>query len=229
MIVRSMSRWMTSAAAAGTMLLALAGPAQAAPTLRALWNMDSVPTMADSAGGDNNGTASNIIMSSDGYYTFDGATSIASVPNKANLNPGTSNIRLEVKINATSAPAPGETFDIIRKGTSRTLTGYYKIELRTTSTGVVNAACIFKDKDKVVGSAVYRIPTTGWVAITCTKTTATATTPGTVSLALNGVTKRTTTKSVGTISNTSGVFIGGKGDGTDVFSGLMDYASITIG
>jgi len=227
--VRIKSRLLVMAATAGTLILALAGPAEAAPTLRALWNMDSLPTMVDSAGGDNNGTTSNITLTSDGFYSFNGTTSVASVPNKGNLNPGTSNIKVEVKFNATSAPAAGETFDVIRKGTSRTSTGYYKIELRTTSTGAVNAACIFKDNLKVVGSAVYRIPTTGWVTVTCTKTTATATTPGTVALALNGVTKRTTTKNVGSVSNTSGVFVGGKGDGTDVFLGLMDYASITIG
>lgn len=226
--MRSTSRWMTTAAAAGAMLLAIAGPAQAAPTLRAQWNMDSVPTMVDSAGGDNNGTTTNVAMSADGFYTFDGATSIASVPNKANLNPGSYNVKVEVRLNVATPPASGESYDIIRKGTSKTLTGYYKIELKGTSTGM-NAACIFKDKAKVVGQAIYPIPSQTWTTITCTKTTATATTPGTVTLAVNGTTKRTTTKTVGAISNTSGVFIGGKGDGTDVFSGLMDYASITIG
>jgi Concanavalin A-like lectin/glucanases superfamily len=221
MSVRSMSRWMTTAAAAGTMLLALAGPAQAAPTLRAQWNMDSVPTMVDSAGGDNNGTTSGITMSLDGYYSFDGLSSIAKVPNKANLNPGTANITVEARINVATPPANGESYDIIRKGTSRTLTGYYKIEVRGTSTGM-NAACIFKDKNKVVGSAVLKMTSQTWTTITCAKTGTT------VTLTVNGAT-RTITKTVGTISNTSGVFIGGKGDGTDVLSGLMDYASITIG
>jgi hypothetical protein len=36
-------------------------------------------------------------------------------------------------------------------------------------------------------------------------------------------------KTLGSLGNTSGVNIGGKGDGTDVFDGLMDKASITIG
>ena len=60
------------------------------------------------------------------------------------------------------------------------------------------------------------------MTITCTKTATT------VTLVANGTT-RTTARSVGAITHTAGVYIGGKGDGTDVFSGLMDYARITIG
>jgi Concanavalin A-like lectin/glucanases superfamily len=223
--VRKLSRWMATSSAAGAMLIAVAAPAHAAPTVLAQWNMDAVPTMVDSAGGDNNGKATAITMSPDGYYTFNGTSSIASVPaTKAkNLNPGALDIKVEARINATTAPSPGETFDIIRKGTSGTAGGYYKIELKTTSTGVVNAACIFKDKAKVVGQAIGRIATTGWQTLTCTKTATT------VTLAVDGVTKKTTIKSVGTTANTAGVIVGGKGNGTDVFSGLMDYASITIG
>jgi hypothetical protein len=214
---------MAISSAAGALLLAVAAPAHAAPTVQARWNMDRAGTMVDSAGGDNNGKTTAITMSPDGFYTFNGTTSIATVPNKANLNPHASDIEVEARINATSAPSPGETFDIIRKGTSKTAGGYYKIELKTTSGGLLNAACIFKDKTKVVGQAISRIATTGWQTLTCTKTATT------VTLAVNGVTKKTTTTSVGSITNTSGVFVGGKGDGTDVFSGLMDHASIAIG
>jgi hypothetical protein len=228
MAARQISRWIATTAAAGVLVVAASSPAQAAPTVRALWHMDAVPTMVDSVGGDNNGKTVGIAMR-DGYYAFDGTTSIASVPHKANLNPGTANMKIEVKVNATTAPAAGETFDLIRKGTSATVGGYYKIELKTTSTGAVNAACIFKDKNKLTGMAVGRVPATGWLTISCARArTATATT---VTLAVNGTTTRTTTtaKPIGAISNTSGVFVGGKGDGTDVFSGLADMASITIG
>ena len=219
--MRRMSRWTTIAAAVGAMTLAVAGPAQAAATLQAQWDMGAVGTMVDSAGGDNNGTTTNITMSPDGFYTFNGSTSIATVPHKANLNPGTSNIKVEARINTATPPAYGDSYDIVRKGTSTTAGGYYKIELKGTSTGM-NAVCIFKDKNKVVGRAAVRIPSQTWLTITCTKTVTT------VSVTV-GSTTRTTTKSVGEISNTAGVHVGGKGDGTDVFSGLMDHASITIG
>jgi hypothetical protein len=216
-----MSRWMTTSAAAGAVILALASPAQAALTVRALWNMGSVPTMVDSAGGDNNGKTSAVTMTN-GFYDFNGTTSIASVPHNANLNPGTATIKVEMRLRVATRPANGESYDLIRKGTSKTSAGYYKMELRGTSSGM-NAACIFKNANKVVGSAVYPVPSRTWMTITCTKTATT------VTLALNGQVKRTTKKTVGSIGNTSGLFLGGKGDGTDVFSGLMDKASIAIG
>src|SRR3954470_22306904 len=103
-----MSRWMSSVVAAGVIAVAIASPAEAAPTVRALWNMDAVPTMVDSAGGDNNGKTTTVTMSPDGFYTFDGATSIVSVPQKANLNPGTANTTVEVKLNVAAPPANGE-------------------------------------------------------------------------------------------------------------------------
>ena len=211
---------MVTAVAAGMMAVVVASPAQAAPTVQALWNMDTVPRMVDSVGRDNDGTTSAITMSG-GHYAFNGTSSIAQVPNKANLNPGAAPITVEVRINTAKPPAPGETYDLIRKGTSGTAGGYYKIELRGKTGGGMNAACIFKDQNRVAGRAIGAVPATGWLTITCTKTA--------TSVTLTAGTTRTTTSSVGTIANTAGVFIGGKGDGTDVFSGLMDYAKITIG
>ena len=206
--------------AAAGMLALVTSPAQAAPTVVARWNMDAVPTMVDDVGGDNTGRTSAITMRG-GLYTFNGATSLAQVPHKANLNPGTANITMQARVNTATPPAPGETYDVIRKGPSGTAGGYYKIELRGKSGGGMNAACIFKDQKKVVGTAVGAVPSTGWQTITCTKTA--------TSVTLSAGVTRTTAKSVGAISNTAGVFIGGKGDGTDVLSGQMDYASITIG
>jgi len=213
-------RWMAGAAAAALMIVAAASPAQAAPTVRALWQMTEVPTMVDSAGGDNNGTTSAITMRQ-GFYDFNGATSIAAVPHNANLNPGTANIKLETRILADTAPASGDTYDLMRKGVSYTTGGYYKIELRGKAGGGMTVACIFKDRNRVAGYAIGSVPTKAWVTITCTKTATS------VTLVAGGT--RTTARVVGDISNTSGVFLGGKGDGTDVFDGLIDYASITIG
>jgi hypothetical protein len=221
MVVRSMSRWMTTAAAAGTIILALAGPAQAAGTVEALCNMDSLPTMVDSAGGDNNGSTNDVTLSG-GAYSFNGSTSIASVPNKDNLNPGTANIKIDVRLKVNAPPKRGASYDILRKGTSRTSAGYYKLELRGTSSGM-NAACIFKNANTVVATVTTPIPSKTWLTIDCIKTTKT------VSVAVNGSTKRTVSKTLGSLGNTSGVNVGGKGDGTDVFNGLIDKASITIG
>ena len=214
-------RWVTTAVAAGVVTVAVASPAQAAPTVQAHWNMGSVPDMIDSAGADNNGKTSNITMSG-GYYAFNGTDSIAQVPHKANLNPGPANIRVEARVNTSTPPAAGESYDIIRKGTSGTAGGYYKIEFRGKTGGGMSAACIFKDQNKVVARAIASVPSTGWLTVTCTKTATS------VTLTAGGTTT-TTSQKVGSIANTAAVHVGGKGDGTDVLSGLMDYAKITIG
>lgn len=221
MAVQRIIRWTASVAAAALLVVAGASPAQAAPTVRALWNMTAVPTMVDSAGGDNNGRTTAITMRQ-GFYDFNGATSVAQVPHKANLNPGTGNIRLEARIYADTAPAPGETYDLLRKGISSTSGGYYKIELKGKVGGGMTVACIFKDGNRVTGMTIGSVPTAAWVTITCTKTASS------VTLVAAGRTW-TTARTVGTISNGSPVLLGGKGDGSDVFDGRMDYASITIG
>ena len=40
---------------------------------------------------------------------------------------------------------------------------------------------------------------------------------------------RTVSRTLGSISNSAPVYIGGKGDGTDYFPGLMDSVKIEIG
>lgn len=215
-------RWVATAAAAAAMAVAVASPAQAAPTVRALWNMSSVPTMVDEGADSvaNTGRTTGVTMV-DGYYSFDGTSSIAKVPHKTNLNPGAADITLEARVDMATPPAAGETYDILRKGVTTTVGGYYKIELKGRTDGGVNVACIFKDKSRTVGQ-VIGLASTDWLTITCTKTAAS------VTLVANGAT-RTTSTAVGAISNKAPVYIGGKGDGTDEFHGLMDYVSITIG
>jgi hypothetical protein len=201
----------------------MAGPAQAALTVRALWNMNSLPTMVDSAGGDNNGTTVNVRQSG-GAYSFDGATSYATAPDAANLNPGTTSIKLSARISITQVPATGQTFDIVRKGLTTTTGGYYKMEISRSSTGLAVVHCRFKDANKKVGEVVSSagVANRGFVTVACTKTAAKVT----VTVAGTSKAKSAT---LGSIGNTSAVFIGGKGDGTDWFPGLMDWVKIEIG
>ena len=63
-------------------IAALHGPAQAALSVRALWNMDSLPTMVDSAGGDNNGSTKNLTLSGGGLL-FNSKSDLATVPDRA--------------------------------------------------------------------------------------------------------------------------------------------------
>ena len=212
-------RSIVSAALAAT-LVALASPAQAAVTVQALWNMDKLPTMVDSAGGDNNGSTRDIVLSGSAYQ-FNGKSAYASVPDKANLDPGSASIRLSARISITQVPTTGQTFDIVRKGLVTTSGGYYKMEIRRSSTGTAIAACRFKDSSGRTGDAygTASLAGRGWVVITCSKSSAG------VEVSAAGSTTRVA-KPLGSISNAAPVYIGTKGDGTDWFPGLMDYVKI---
>jgi hypothetical protein len=222
--VRRTVRQLVIAAAGATALVILSTPAQAAPTVRAQWNMDQLPTMVDSAGGDNNGTTRNVTLSN-GAYKFDGTSSYATAPDKANLDPGAANVVLTAGISITKVPNVGQTFDVVRKGIKTTAGGYYKMEIVRSASGQAVAACRYKDGDgggaaTVVGTAP--LAGKGFVTITCTKDASA------VAVSAGGQTTRLA-KRIGSIANSSPVNIGSKGDSTDWFPGLMDYVSITIG
>jgi len=208
---------------AAATLVVLSTPAHAALSVRALWNMDQLPTMIDSAGGDNNGTTRNITLSGT-TYKFNGTSSVATVPDKSNLDPGSSGVRLSARISITKTPASGQTFDVVRKGLSTSSGGYYKMEIRRSSTGSAVANCVFKDSSGRVGdvTGTTGLANKGFVTVTCTKTSSG------VTLNAAGQT-RSVSKTIGSISNSASVYVGAKSDGTDAFPGLMDYVKIEIG
>ena len=185
--------------------------------------MEELPTMVDSAGGDNNGTTRNIKQSG-GAYQFNGSTSLATAADKANLDPGTAGVRLTAKISLTKAPAAGQTFDVVRKGVTTSSGGYYKIEIRRSTAGLATAACLFKDSSGRVGQVegTTGLVNKGVVTVTCTKTSSG------VTLNAAGQTRSVAAK-LGSISNSAAVYVGGKGDGTDYFPGLMNSVKIEIG
>jgi hypothetical protein len=222
--VRRTVRQLVIAAAGAAALVVFSTPAQAALSVRALWNMDQLPTMVDSAGGDNNGTTRNITLSA-GAYQFNGTSSYATAPDKGNLDPGTANVLLTARISITKVPNVGQTFDVVRKGIKTTAGGYYKMEIVRSSNGQAVAACRYKDGNgggaaTVIGTA--GLAGRGFVTITCAKDAST------VAVSAGGQTTRLA-KRIGSISNSSPVNIGSKGDGTDWFPGLMDFVKIEIG
>jgi hypothetical protein len=202
--------------------IALTTPAQAAVTVRALWNMDSLPTMVDSAGGDNNGTTRNLSLSGGGYL-FNSKSDIATAPDAANLDPGSATITLTARLKFSMRPPTGGTFDIVRKGLSTSAGGDYKIEIMRRS-NVAVAACTFRDNkgNAVRAEGAVDLATSTFQTITCTKTATSA------KVTAGGQT-RATSRSLGTISNTAPVYVGGKGDGTDAFPGVIDFVKIAIG
>jgi hypothetical protein len=214
---------MTILAVATAAVVGFAGPAHAALMVRALWNMDQLPTMVDSAGGDNNGSTRNIALSG-GAYLFNGTSSLATVADNPNLDPGTASVRLSARINFTKTPLSSQTYDIVRKGVTTSAGGDYKMEIMRGSNGLAVANCVFKDSSGRVGMVrgTAGLANKGFVTVTCTKT-ATG-----VTVSAGGQTRTVTTK-LGSISNTAPVYVGGKGDGTDEFPGLMDFVKIEFG
>ncbi len=209
--------------AAAAAVVAVAAPAQAASSVRALWDMNSLPAMVDSAGGDNNGTTRNVGLSG-GAYSFNGSSSVATVQQASNLNPGTANVRLSTRINFTQVPRSGQTYDIVRKGYTTTSGGEYKIELRRSSAGQAVAACVFKDSSGTVATVqgTAALQGRGFQTVTCTKTSSG------VTLTAGGQT-RTVSRTLGSIANSASVSVGAKGDGTDWYPGLIDWVKIEIG
>ena len=211
------------AALATAVLVGAAGPAHAALTVRALWNMDRLPTMVDSAGGDNNGSTRNVTQAG-GAYRFNGTSSLATAPDQPNLDPGTASVRLTARISFTKTPATNQTFDVVRKGVTTSAGGDYKMEIMRSSAGLAIASCLFKDSKGKVGMVrgTVGLANKGFVTVACTKTASGVTVSA-------GGQKRTLSTTLGSIGNASPVYVGGKGDGTDWFPGLMDYVKIEIG
>jgi Concanavalin A-like lectin/glucanases superfamily len=203
-----------------------AGPAAAATTFGAQWNMDDPSTMVDSSGHGNTGKTYNI-TSSGGGYSFNGTTSKVVVPNSDSLNPGTSNFSYSVKVQTSKVPPSGTDYDLIRKGISSTAGGEYKLEIVYSTTGG-KAFCLAKDNAKV--SATVRGTTNvtdGQVhTITCQKTSTGLT------VVVDGA-SRTKAASLGSISNTSPLTISAKtptitGVNGDFYFGTMLGASLSL-
>jgi hypothetical protein len=221
--LRHAGRAVAVAAAVVALTLPMADPAQAA-SLRARWNMDGLPTMVDSAGGDNNGKARNVTKAGSSIYRFNGRSSIVVVPDKSNLDPGSASITLTARVKFTERPAAGGTYDLIRKGVRSTAGGDYKMEIFGRSKSTAVAACTFKDSKGATAYArgTVNLAGKGFQTITCKKTSSS------VQVTASGETVKTSRK-LGSISNSSSLFVGAKGDGTDWFPGDMDFASVQIG
>jgi hypothetical protein len=221
--MRGIVRQLLVAAATMATLAASTTPAHAALRVQAQWDMDQLPTMLDSAGKDNNGTTANITRSG-GRYVFNGSSSLATVPDKSNLDPGTKDVRLTARISVTTTPQIGQTFDVVRKGVTTSEGGDYKIEIGRSPSGTAVPLCLFKDSNGLVGMVVGTtdLANRGLVTITCSKTSSR------VTLDVNGQIKTASTR-LGSISNSSPLYVGAKGDGTDWFPGEMAFVRVEIG
>jgi len=190
----------------------------------ALWHMNetSGTVMNDSAKG-NIGTLFRVALGLPGFagtaFGFDGRNSYVSVPSTGDLNPGTANIVLTLRLKTTDVPGlPPKDADLIRKGTYAPTTSEYKVELQHSG----QASCGFE------GSAGYseliagpRLNDGKWHRVQCIKA------PTAIQLVVDGKTF-TQPANVGLISNTAPVVIGSRPNG-DWYSGDLDEVSIRIG
>jgi hypothetical protein len=206
-------------------LVAASSPPPPPGTVVARWHMDEpfgATTMADSSGNNNNGTLHNVTAGDPGVsgasYRFGGSASksYVSVPNAASLNPGTADIHISFDLNTTSLPTSGD-FDLVRKGTFDSTE--YKIEL--LQSGAIT--CVFR------GTSANRNATGGsglnngaWHHIECIKQASQ------VQLVIDGTVVKTSTGTVGSISNTLAVNIGAY-PGSDWYKGNLDELSIAFG
>jgi hypothetical protein len=199
-------------------------------TTTALWHMDELTgtTMTDSSGGGNDGTivnggGTNPILGAAGYrgtsYSFDGTSvgGYVDIPSSAGLNPKGADLRLTAHVNFTVLPSVD--YDLMRKGLSTTRGGDYKMEILSSG----YAHCYFKgSKGRGFGITKARVINNGaWHTIQCVKTATT------VQVIVDGRAK-TRTVTVGTISNTSHLFVGAK-PGDDYYHGLLDEMQVDIG
>jgi hypothetical protein len=209
-------------------LVVFTGEAQAATT-GALWKMEQKPLL-DSSGNGNNGTASAGITIVPGRvgngYGFNGRNSVASVPDKPSLDPGTATLRITASVRFSVAPPPSVVdYDLVRKGLSGTAGGTWKMEIFPPQPGGPGTAyCQFQDANKKSASIrdTRNLADGQWHTITCLKT-ATA-----ISVIVDGVT-RSRAAALGSISNSNAVTIGAKPGGGDRYLGHMDEVSIQIG
>jgi hypothetical protein len=206
--------------------VAVALPAQAAlATTVALWHMDetSGSTMLDSVGS-NDGTLKNVALGKPGFrgkaYSFNGSSSIVTVPSSTALNPGSADFSFIVHVKFSKVPPTD--YDLLRKGLSSTSGGDYKLEILRRDSGTTGrASCHFEGSHaSTTKTAGPNLANGSWHTITCTKRAST------ITLSVDGV-NYAKSVSVGSIGNNAVLTIGAKSGGGDWYNGLMDEVSIS--
>ena len=214
---------------AAVLVFALVTPAHAT-TSGSSWLMEetSGTAMLDSLG-TNNGTLHSVTLGqpprpgSPGLHSFgfNGTSSYVFVPTNASLNPGTQDFSFTAWLNLSGTPGIGDfDYDIIRKG------GGWKMEMYPHN-GVVDAQCVYSGSAKVNIHAPQHngvgLDDHAWHVITCARVASGET------LTVDGSVVATSSVQVGDVSNTSDVYVGSQQAGVDLYDGLMDDVSFTIG
>jgi hypothetical protein len=176
----------------------------------------------------NNGTPTGGVTGDGQTYTFNGVDGKVVVPSSTSLNPGTKDFSYGVTLKMTQPPPAGDTYDVLRKGTTTTAGGEYKLEI-SNSSGQAFARCVVKDENGVVTFARATTDLLGAShAVTCTKI------GNKVTVAIDGAikaTKTATSPTIGSVSNSATLALGSKGENTatsgfDWYRGEMSDAFV---
>jgi hypothetical protein len=212
----------STAALSGQTLLVQAKASPLPAGTVALWHMDALGTMTDSAG-TNNGTPYGVGLDPSGFagaaYQFNGSSWV-SVPNAAALNPGSANVTITLHIKTTQpAPPTVQDWDLVRKGLY-TDGSEFKVEYYPSA----QAGCAFGGSQAYSGEHPAGPPLDdgAWHTIQCRKT-ATG-----ISTIVDGTTVYALGIAIGTISNSADLAIGAR-PGSEYFQGSIDEVQITYG
>jgi hypothetical protein len=229
---------LVAAVAAGSVILVPAGAAQAAATTPvAIWEMNEAAgasVMLDSSGNGLNGDIGTEVVTG---HTVDGATGyrysrltpnqppahpehIVTVPDNANLDPGTRDFAVTIRYRATA-----KFGNMIQKGQSGARGGYFKFQ---NPGGVVQ--CLFRGSTGSIAVGSGRAINDGlWHTVRCERTAAG------VSMTVDGVQAGRKNGPTGSISNTWPLSIGGKVNcdqievTCDYFAGSIDRVQLDVG
>ena len=197
-------------------------PRTAAAATTAWWHMNetSGTTMHDAVGSAD-GILHRVALNRPGIwisraYGFNGWSSYVTVPHQAVLNPGPAKLTLRISVRFSALPK--EDYDLIRKGRSSSPGGHYKVEIARSG----QALCKFRGSR---GNAIViggpKLNDGRWHRISCVRAQRSAT------LYVDRVRRRRVWRRVGSVANTSTLFIGAK-PGSDWYRGRLDEAKIII-
>ena len=203
------------------LVLLMAWPADASTTVT--WHMDDSSGASDPAG--HTLSLSNIDVSSDDYWTFDGDGLATTASDDDTFDPGTSSFTISVKIRSSTMPSSSVgDYDLVRKGLSATSGGYWKLEMIPNSARTKTLALCQMTGGRLKW-APFSLTDGQWHTITCTRD---ASGP-TLKITIDGTSK---TKSITTskkIANSSKLYVGAKDSSDDEYTGDMDELSLKVG
>jgi hypothetical protein len=220
--MKGMARFVAPAVAA--LAVGISAHAAGAATV-ALWHMEetSGSTMRDSVGS-NDGALKNVALGKPGFrnnaYSFNGSSSIVTVPSSSALNPGSAAFSFTVHVKFSKVPPTD--YDLLRKGRSSTSGGDYKLEILRRDSGTTGkASCHFDGSHaSATKTAGPDLANGSWHTITCKKRAST------ITLVVDGV-SYSKSVSVGSIANSAVLTVGAKSGGGDWYNGLMDEVSVS--